>query len=261
MSDWNPALYMRFASERTRPAAELVARIPLLSAQVHHVVDLGCGPGNSTQLLLEHFPEARVLGIDNSASMLASAMGNVPQAQFIEADITQWASTSTQCAPDVIFANAALHWVSGHERLIPQLFSLLAPGGVLAIQVPDNEMEPSHVIMREVARLEQFAVDGAVGRAKILPPSDYYQLLASAGAESIDIWHSVYQHPMPSSQAIVEWLRSTGLRTYTDALPADLQSAFLTEYEKRVDAAYPPMVNGMRLLAFPRLFMVARRTV
>ena len=264
MSDWNPALYMRFASERTRPAAELMARIPFIDAQVQHVVDLGCGPGNSTQLLLSRFSEAQVLGIDNSQSMLAAASENVPQAKFLEADIAQWQPDVRAQSPQLIFANAALHWVPDHEALIPRLFSLLAAGGVLAIQVPDNDEEASHVIMREVAELSQFAQErtkSTAPRSKILLPREYYDLLASVGAQSIDIWHTVYQHRMESPAAIVEWLRSTGLRTYVESLPARLQTAYLAEYEKRVDQAYPPLADGSRLLAFPRLFIVAQRSV
>lgn len=256
MADWNPALYLRFAQERTRPASELLARVEHPGPA--HVVDLGCGPGNSTELLLERFPQAQILGLDNSAAMLGQARERLPQLAFVQADIADWAPTQ---APDLIYANAALQWVGAHEQLIPRLFAALAPGGVLAVQMPDNLHEPSHRLMREVAALPQFAphIDAkvAAGRA-ILGIHDYYDLLAPQALQ-IDVWHTIYQHPMADAQAIVQWLRSTGLKPFVDPLPEALQAAFLQEYERRVAQAYAARADGRRLLAFPRLFIVARR--
>ena len=216
MQDWNPALYLRFANERTRPAAELLARVPALQpARRLHIVDLGCGPGNSTELLVERFPDADVLGIDNSEAMLETARKQLPQARFEAGDIASWAPAEGEPAPDLIYANASIQWVGEHEALIPRLFSLLAPGGVLAVPV------------RDVA--------------------------------SVDVWHTIYQHPMESAAAIVQWLRGTGLKPFVEGLPVPLQADFLAEYEHRIDAAYPERADGKRLLAFPRLFMVAQR--
>ncbi|MBS0389760.1 MAG: trans-aconitate 2-methyltransferase [Proteobacteria bacterium] len=261
MLDWNPALYLRFANERTRPAAELLARVPL--AQARHVVDLGCGPGNSTELLAARFAQARITGIDNSQAMLATARQQLPQAHFALADIAAWAPEQGD-APDLIYANAALQWVGAHETLVPRLFAQLAPSGVLAIQMPDNLDEPSHRLMREVAGLPQFARhigDAARVRTGILPIGGYYDLLAApeARAASVDVWHTIYQHPMDSAGAIVQWLRGTGLKPFVEGLPSALQGDFLAEYERRVDAAYGVRADGRRLLAFPRLFIVAQR--
>lgn len=261
MLDWNPALYLRFADERTRPAAELLARVPL--ARACHVVDLGCGPGNSTELLAQRFPEARITGIDNSQAMLAAARQRLPQAGFALADIATWAPNSGD-APDLIYANAALQWVGAHETLLPRLFASLAPGGVLAVQMPDNLGEPTHRLMREVAGMPRFAShigDAARVRTGILPVGSYYDLLAApeARAASVDVWHTVYQHPMDSAGAIVQWLQGTGLKPFVEGLPPALRDDFLAEYERRVDAAYGVRADGRRLLAFPRLFIVARR--
>lgn len=256
MSDWNPALYLRFAEERTRPASELLARVAHPGPT--HVVDLGCGPGNSTELLLQRFPQAQILGIDNSAAMLAQARQRLPQLAFDQADIADWAPSQ---APDLIYANAALQWVGGHEQLIPRLFAALAAGGVLAIQMPDNFEEPSHRLMREVAQMPAFAahIDVQTVRGRFLRPLlDYYDLLANHAAQ-VDVWHTIYQHPMVDAQAIVQWLRSTGLKPFVEALPQALQTAFLEEYERRVAQAYPARADGRRLLAFPRMFIVARR--
>jgi trans-aconitate 2-methyltransferase len=257
MVDWNPALYSRYEDERTRPARELLARVPL--EQAREVVDLGCGPGNSTELLVARYPAARVVGIDNSESMLASARKRLPGVDFSFGDIASW---RPQVAPDLIYANAALQWVTGHEALFPRLFSLLAPGGVLAVQMPDNLDEPTHRLMREVGAEQPWREpigDATQLRAPRLPVAAYYDMLAQ-GAASVDAWHTIYQHRMDSAAAIVEWVRATGLKPFVDPLPAPLQASYLAEYERRVDAAYSVRADGRRLLSFPRLFIVAQRT-
>jgi len=257
MLDWNPALYRRYEDERTRPAQELLARVPLPEAA--RVVDLGCGPGNSTELLANRFPAAKVVGTDNSEAMLASARERLPQARFELSDIATWAPRDE--APNLIYANAALQWVPDHERLIPRLFAALAPGGVLAIQMPDNREEPTHRLMRAVAAEAPWAEPiGNADRLRtlLLPLGGYYDLLAPAAAR-VDVWHTIYQHPMADAAAIVEWVRGTGLKPFVDRLPADLQASYLAEYERRVDRAYPVRTDGKRLLAFPRMFIVAQK--
>jgi len=256
MADWNPALYLRFAQERTRPASDLLARVEHPGPA--QVVDLGCGPGNSTELLAQRFPQAQILGVDNSAAMLAQARERLPAVAFVQDDIATWAPG---VAPDLIYANAALQWVGAHEQLIPRLFAALAPGGVLAVQMPDNFNEPSHRLMREVAALPQFAphIDAKAAAGRVIPDIHaYYDWLAPHAAQ-VDVWHTIYQHPMADARAIVQWLRSTGLKPFVDPLPEALQSAFLQEYERRVAQAYGVRADGQRLLAFPRLFIVARR--
>jgi trans-aconitate 2-methyltransferase len=256
MLDWNPALYRRFEDERTRPAQELLARVPLVAAA--RVVDLGCGPGNSTELLVQRFPDAETLGIDNSEAMLKSARERLPAARFELGDIATW---QPELPPDLIYANASLQWVPDHETLIPRLFASLAPGGVLAIQMPDNREEPTHRLMRQVAAEAPWAE--AIGdadrlRTLLLPLAGYYDLLAAEAAQ-VDVWRTAYQHPMASAAAIVEWVRGTGLKPFVDRLPPELQAGYLAEYEQRIAAAYPPRTDGQRLLAFPRMFIVAQR--
>jgi trans-aconitate 2-methyltransferase len=256
MADWNPALYRRFEDERTRPARELLARVPLDECRLAY--DLGCGPGNSTELIVERFPGARVVGIDNSPAMLESARKRLPGTGFELADVAAWQPPQ---APDLIYANATLQWVPDHPRLVPRLFSLLAPGGVLAVQMPDNQQEPTHRAMREVASQAQFAAvigDATKVRTELLPAGGYYDLLA-ADAAGVDVWHTVYQHVMASPAAIVEWVSGTGLRPFVDPLPADLRASFLAQYERCVARDYPQRADGQYLLAFPRLFFVARR--
>jgi trans-aconitate 2-methyltransferase len=255
MRDWNPTLYTRFEDERTRPAAELLARVALQSAE--RVFDLGCGPGNSTELLVRRFPSAAVVGTDNSPAMLEAARARLPHARFELSDIASWHS---DCA-DLIYANASLQWLPGHETLLPRLFDMLVPGGVLAVQMPDNLDEPSHRLMRETAadlRWAGLIGDAATVRARILSVDEYHDLLVPA-ATSVDIWRTTYHHRMGSPADIVQWLRGTGLKPFVDALPAPLQAEFLAEYETRIAQAYPVRADGSRLLAFPRLFIVAQR--
>ncbi|MBN8750500.1 Trans-aconitate 2-methyltransferase [Xylophilus ampelinus] len=259
MAEWNPKLYRRYEDERTRPAAELLARVPLATAA--RVVDLGCGPGNSTELLVRRFPQAQVIGTDNSEAMLVSARERLPQARFELSDIATWTPAADAGAPDLIYANAALQWVPDHETLIPRLFAALAPGGVLAVQMPDNRAEPTHRLMRELASEAPWTEpigDYTRLRTELLGIGGYYDLLAPLAAE-VDVWHTVYQHRMDSAAAIVEWVRATGLRPFIDPLSPELRASYLAEYERRIDAAYPVRTDGKRLLAFPRMFVVARK--
>lgn len=256
MADWNPALYSRFEDERTRPARELLARVALEAPRL--VYDLGCGPGNSTELLTGRWPDAEVIGTDNSEAMLASARKRLPGVAFEFSDIASWQPAR---APDVIYANASLQWVLDHAGVFPRLFDALAPGGVLAVQMPDNLDEPSHRLMREVASQPRFAEiigDASAVRSRILPSSGYYDLLAPK-AGNVDVWRTEYQHRMETPASIVEWLRSTGLKSFVDPLPGELQTSFLADYEQRIAQAYPARADGKRLLAFPRLFIVATR--
>ena len=255
MQDWNPDLYRRFEDERTRPARELLARVPLESP--HRVVDLGCGPGNSTELLAQRFPAAEVLGVDNSPAMLDSARARLPGCRFEQADIAGWAPAA---APNLIYANASLQWVGDHATLLPRLLALLAPGGVLAVQMPDNRDEPTHRAMRELAAQAPYAAlvgDASRLRTELLNLDGYYDLLAPLSV-TLDLWRTAYQHPMGSPARIVEWVRGTGLKPFIDPLPDSLRERFLADYEARIAQDYPARADGRRLLAFPRLFFVAR---
>jgi trans-aconitate 2-methyltransferase len=256
MADWDAALYRQFEDERTRPAADLLRRVPLEAP--NSVVDLGCGPGNSTELLQARFPHADLLGIDTSDDMLASARSRLPDVLFEKGDIAEWQPSA---APDVLYANASLQWVPDHERLLPRLVGMLAPGGVLAVQMPDNLEEPTHRLMREVAADGPWAplLATAVAQRQPLPPIPaFYDLLAPLAVE-IDIWRTAYQHPLASPRAIVDWVRGTGLRPFLEPLPESLRAEFLKRYEARLAEAYTPRKDGRVLLAFPRLFLVARR--
>lgn len=253
---WSPDLYRRFEDERSRPARELLARVPL--DRVRLAYDLGCGPGNSTELIVERFSRAngaRIIGTDTSSEMLAAACERLPACTFELSDIATWRPAE---APDLIFANASLQWVGDHEIVLPRLFAELPPGGVLAFQMPDNREEPTHRAMRDLARLPPwngFIDDAASVRTKILPLEAYYDLLAP----DVDVWRTIYQHPMVSPASIVDWVRATGLKPFIEPLPDTERASFLAAYEQRIAEAYPTRRDGKLLLAFPRLFVVARK--
>lgn len=251
MSDWNPTLYLQFGAERSRPAAELLARVQL--NDVVSAIDLGCGPGNSTELLHFRWPNANITGIDSSPSMLEEARKRLPTCHFIEEDIRHFQPETT---PDVIYANASLQWISGHDTLLPYLVSLLKNKGLLAVQMPYNWDEPSHVLMREVAQ-EQ----GHPNRGRDPLPSvhAYYDILSHAGCEA-DIWRTTYYHKMDSHQAIIDWVSATGLRPWIQDLDEQKKQLYLARYHQRLQECYPKQADGKILLAFPRLFMVAQRT-
>jgi trans-aconitate 2-methyltransferase len=253
---WSPGQYLKFEDERTRPARDLLAQVPV--GEARRVVDIGCGPGNSTELLVERFPDAEVIGFDASSDMLKAARARLPRATFMEADVATWTPDPTV---DVLYANAVFQWVPNHLDVLARLLGALSPGGVLAIQVPDNFAEPSHTLMAEVAASGPWAAKlgkAAGARDTIPPPAGYYDRLKPM-ASRIDIWHTLYNHPLDGAPAIVEMIRSTGLRPYLAPLDAAEQADYLREYTVRVASAYPPLVDGRVLYRFPRLFVVAVR--
>lgn len=256
MTSWSPSNYLKFEEERGLPARDLLARVHLANAK--RVVDIGCGPGNSTEFLAERFPDAEILGFDSSATMLEAARVRLPQAKFIEADVTQWVPDGPV---DLLYANAVFHWVPDHLSVLARLFESLAPGGVLAVQLPDNLKEPSHYLMREVAEAGPWAArlaDAEAALDDVLPPAAYYDRLQPMAAR-VDVWHTLYNHSLDGPGEIREFLASTGLRPFLAPLDAGEQAAFLDDYERRATLAYPPLVDGRVLLCFPRLFVVAVR--
>jgi trans-aconitate 2-methyltransferase len=252
---WDPKTYLAFADARTRPARDLLARVTLAAPQ--RVADLGCGPGNSTALLVERWPEARVEGIDNSPAMLAEAQESGVRAQWTLGDVAQW---SPEARYDLIFSNATFQWVPDHPSLLPRLVSCLADGGVVAFQVPRNFREPCHTLIHEVASDPRWhaKLKGVRDWWSVLEPEAYYDLLAPH-AQAIDIWETRYVQLLEGPDAVYRWMSGTGLRPFADALEGDERDAFLEEYRTRVASAYPERADGITLYPFQRLFCVAMR--
>jgi trans-aconitate 2-methyltransferase len=256
LADWNAGQYLKFEDERTRPAVDLIRRIPL--AEIRSALDIGCGPGNSTELIVERYPGARVLGLDSSPDMLAKARVRLPAVRFQEADIATWNPDERY---DLIFANAVLQWLPDHRHLLARLASFVEAGGCLAVQMPNNLHEPSHRLMRKVAQEGPWAEKlkaASVSREEIGSFEDYYSWLLQAGC-SADLWQTTYVHPLADARAIVEWLKGTGLRPYLDPLLPEEQSGFLDQYHAEIEKAYPAQHDGRVLLRFPRLFFIAQK--
>jgi trans-aconitate 2-methyltransferase len=250
---WNDAQYLKFGDERTRAARELLTRVPL--ERVERAVDLGCGPGNSTALLRDRWPDAKLTGIDNSPEMLERARQDLPSVEWVLGDAASYRATEPV---DLLFANAVFHWLPDHATLFPALIQQLTRGGVLAVQMPHSFEEPSHRLMREVrARLTPGG--SAVNAAPPVAGAAFYYDLLAPHASAVDIWRTTYEHVMPDAAAIVEWVKGTGLRPYLDELTESERTAYLAEYLAAIDRAYPARVDGKRLFSFPRLFIVAIR--
>jgi trans-aconitate 2-methyltransferase len=221
------------------------------------VVDLGCGPGNSTALLRERWPAARLVGVDNSPEMLARARQDFPDIEWIAGDVATFAMGGGEPV-DVWFANAVLHWVPDHATLLPALVARLRCGGALAVQMPDNAAEASHLLMHELPGPWRARLRAVGGRMPVESAGFYYDLLAPA-ARHVDIWRTTYEHVMPDAVAIVEWVKGSGLRPYLDALEEGERADYLAAYTEAIAAAYPARADGKRLFPFPRLFIVAVR--
>ena len=256
MGDWNSELYMKFESERTRAARDLLAQISDIKPKT--VFDLGSGPGNSTQLLVEAFPDAEVVGIDDSPNMLEVARARVSGARFLKEDIERWRPSEPA---DLIFANATLHFALDHYGLITRLAGYLAEGGCLAAQMPNNMQEVSHALMRMIAADGPWSdrlVPIAKTRAVIGPLDEYYRLLRPF-CSRLDIWQTTYIHTIDGVDRIVEWFEGSELRPFLKPLSAKEREAFLARYREGLMQSYAPQPDGTVLLPYPRLFLVAKK--
>jgi len=251
---WSAKQYSMFEQQRTRPVRDLVAAIP--EGDVRTAVDLGCGPGNSTEVLADRFPQALVTGMDSSDDMLVDARKRLPALNFELADIGAWNPVQKF---DVILANASLQWLPDHATLYPHLVNQLTPGGTLAVQTPDNLDEPAHKLAREVAADGPWAAKiGSVKHNERHTASYYFELL-SQHCSTVDVWRTTYHHPLAGSAAVVEWFKGSALRPFLAPLTESEKGAFLDEYLARITKAYPALADGTVLLPFPRLFIIATR--
>jgi trans-aconitate 2-methyltransferase len=254
--DWSAKQYLKFEDERTRPPRDLLAQVRL--DDPGRVFDLGCGPGNSTELLIERFPGAEVIGVDSSPDMLRQARERLPSCTFVEGDLSTWVPRE---GTDLLFGNAVFQWVPDHPKVLARLLQSLQPGGVLAVQMPDNTKEPALMLMEKVAASGPWtaAIAQANAARNDLPrPEDYYDLLRPL-CSHIDIWHTHYNHIMENHAGVVEWFKGSGLRPFLAPLDAGMRETFTANYTDEIRFAYPARSDGKVMLKFPRLFILAVR--
>lgn len=255
MSKWDPKQYLTFGGERMRPALDLLARVPMDAPET--IVDLGCGPGNVTPALKARWPEAKITGVDGSPEMLERARATMPEMTWVEADMNGW---TPEKPADLIYSNAALHWLDDHVRVFARLIRQLAPGGYLAVQMPRNWYAPSHTIIDNLvkegpwrAALEPLLRPNPTGG-----PQDYYDILAPE-SRSLDIWETEYCQILEGENPVAEFVKGSQLKRFLDALDEGPREEFWAEYRKRIAQAYPKRADGKTLFPFRRLFILAGR--
>jgi trans-aconitate 2-methyltransferase len=254
---WDPAQYLRFAGERSRPFDELLARVG--AEDPKRVADLGCGPGSQTAELAARWPGAEVTGLDSSAEMIEAARACPDPAaariRWVLGDLRDWQPAEPH---DVIVSSAVLQWLPDHLEVLARWPKLLAPGGWLAVQVPGNFDQPSHQILRDLAgspRWRPLLRDVPLNRQSA-EPAQYLDLLARTGCE-VDAWETTYQHVLPGDDPVADWYKGSGLRPVLAALDPAQGAEFVAEYGAAARAAYPRRPYGT-VLAFRRVFVVAR---
>lgn len=258
--DWSANQYLKFEAERSRPARDLLAQVPLTNPR--HIVDLGCGPGNSTAIVRERYPSASLTGMDSSPDMLNKARATLPDVTFSQADLATY-TPPPGTAVDLLFSNAVFQWLP-HATRIPTMQRLLQSqpsGGVLALQVPDNFTEGSHAAMRAVADRSPFREVLAPlrpARERMPSPQELYDALKPLCA-TVDVWRTEYHHVLDDHQGVVEWVKGTGLRPFVDPLSEEMKTQFLEAYLSALKEVYPTSVDGKVILRYPRLFLVATR--
>ena len=258
---WQPAQYLQFG-ERLRPAVDLLARIPLEHPRT--IVDLGCGAGNVTRLLSERWPDAHIVGVDSSPEMLdeaRAATAGDTRYQFVTADLATW---EPDAPVDLVYSNAALHWLPGHAALFSRVAAMVAPGGVLAVQMPDNFRAPSHTTIADIARSERWRarLGPIVREPPVAAAADYLQWLAPV-TKGVDIWLTEYLQVLPprkdGEHPVAAWTKATWLVPFMAALDERERVEFLQEYMRQLAGAYPARADGTTLFPFRRLFIIANR--
>ena len=258
MATWNPDQYLKFKNERTQPSLDLISRIDLKNPKT--ILDLGSGPGNSTAVLREHWPEAHVAGIDNSPEMIATSRNEYPNEEWILADL---ATYQPKVSADLVFANATLQWLPDHEVLVPRLFEWVNPGGALAVQIPatgDSPLAKAVISVSDRPEWNRYTA-GTERRLNYRTPEYYFDILHRLGT-NLALWQTTYYHILSSQQGLIEWYRGTGMKPYLDRLPDDTARAtFELEVLKEISPFYPAQSDGRVLFPFKRIFFTLYKTV
>lgn len=253
MANWNPELYEKFIKDRTQPSIDLVSRLAALNPKT--ILDLGCGPGNSTKVLKDNFPNAKVIGADNSDEMLAKARELYSDIEFIHLDASgDFHEVSDKF--DIVFSNACIQWIPNHRELLPKLMSLLNPNGTLAVQLPVQAKLAIQNIIDELAVKWNDKINPV--SFNDLTQEEYFDVLSEI-SKDFEIWETTYCHRMPDYDSIIEWYKGTGLRPYLEQLSSGDANAFVSEVYDEVKNRYSVQKNGEIIFRFPRLFFTAKK--
>ena len=257
MADWQPIQYLKYRNERTQPTVDLVNRIDIRN--IKRIIDIGCGPGNSTAILKSRWSEADVYGVDNSSNMIEKAKSENPDIGWLMMDALNDLSSLGKF--DIVFSNAALQWMPGHEKLIPKLFNMLQDNGVLAVQVPCVKDLPVYSEIQRIIKLPKWRdfFKAPPVYPKHFTFNHYYDIICNL-TDSIEIWQTDYIHIMSSHADILEWYKGSGLRPFLDMLPdTAMKEAFCGDYLDGISKAYPTEIDGRILLPFTRIFFMVNK--
>ena len=254
MPNWNPTQYEKFIKDRTQPSIDLANRLEALTPTI--VLDLGCGPGNSTNVLKNKFPNARIVGADNSDEMLSKARESYSNLEFIHLDANGDLSEISERF-DIVFSNACIQWLPNHCELLPKLMKLLKPDGTLAVQIPMQAEHPVHIIINELVNTAKWNNKLIARKYNNLTASEYFDVLSGISSD-FEIWETTYCHRMPSYESIIEWYKGTGLRPYLEQISETDADEFVCDVYNELKHRYTIQKNGEILFRFPRLFFIAK---
>jgi trans-aconitate 2-methyltransferase len=255
MPSWDPAQYAKFGDHRLRPALDLIGRIPDVPAR--HIVDLGCGAGDITEILAARWPDATVVGLDSSPDMLQKSRALNGRARYTEGDAATW---SAEPAVDLLFSNACLQWLPDHHVLFPQLVRQVSAGGIVAIQMPHNHAQPSHRLIAALSEQSPFKAPlaGKLRHDPVAAPDVYWRLLKPL-VSKVEVWEIDYLQVLAGDDPVLAWTMGTALRPVLDALDDTLRARFVEAYREGLSTAYPREPDGSTLFPFRRLFILAER--
>ena len=255
MPKWNPIQYEKFLKDRTQPAIDLVNRLEEYAP--NSILDLGCGPGNSTKVLKDKFPSAKITGADNSDEMLEKARGLYPDTEFISLDANGDLYKINEKF-DIVFSNACIQWLPNHKELLPKMMTLLKPNGILAIQIPMQREHPVHIIINELENTAKWSDKITPRQYNNLTTEEYFDVLSDI-SNDFEIWETTYCHRMPSYESIIEWYKGTGLHPYLEQLDKSDAADFVNDVFVKLKQRYKMQKNGEILFRFPRLFFIVKK--
>ncbi|HIV86207.1 MAG TPA: methyltransferase domain-containing protein [Candidatus Monoglobus merdigallinarum] len=254
MSDWSSKQYIKFKAQRTQPSLDLIHRIS--DTEPNSILDIGCGPGNSTSALAAAFPHAEITGIDASDDMLCRARSTYPNLQFEQAYVPDGLDKFKR-KYDLIFSNACIHWIPNQEELIKKVFGKLSDGGVFAVQIPLVQEAPFYKILWELIKAPRWEKLSDIRNFHNLLPEEYYDLFSAMNCD-FEMWQTSYYHIMESTEGIIEWYKGSGLRPYLDALPASDQDALVNALRAALNDYYTPQADSKIIMKMPRLFFILK---